>query len=118
MDFLLDSDDYSDDEDLGVADLPEWYIEEELYLSKLNIVSQFKSYINKEVDFYGVHNISDVELLDFIENSDSKCKPVKTQLTDYQYGLFDDIHIALFGVKNSKMMYDKIASKIYQRCYI
>jgi hypothetical protein len=118
MDFLLDSNDYSDDDDLEVAELPESYLEEELYFSKLNSVNQFKTHIDKEPDFYGIRQISDVELLNFIENRDDTSKKVKTRLTSYQYELFTDIHIALFGIEGSKQIYEKIASKIFQRCYI
>ena len=118
MDFLLDPNDYSDEEELEIAEIPEWYIEEEFYFSKLNSVGRFKSHINKEPEFYGIKNMSDVELLNFIENTDISSKHVKPQLTDYQYELFDDIHVALFGIKNSKKIYDQIALKIFKRCYI
>lgn len=118
MDFLLDSNDYSDDDDLETVELPEWYLEEELHFSKLNSISKFKTHIDKEPEFYGIRNISDVELLNFIENTENTSKKVKTQLTSYQYELFDDIHVALFGIKCSKQIYNKIASKIFKRCYI
>lgn len=118
MDFVLDINDYSDEEDPEVADLPEWFIQEEIYYSKLNSVNQFKHSISDEPEFYGIKNLCDVELLSFIEDTGKTSKKVKPQLTDYQYELFDDIHIALFGVKNSRVIYDKIAIKIFNRCYI
>jgi len=118
MDFVLDTNDYSDEEELEVADLPEWFVQEEMYYSKLNSINQFKHSITMEPEFYGIRNLSDVELLNFIENTDRSSKKVKPQLTDYQYALFDDIHTALFGVKNSRNIYDKIALKIFNRCYI
>jgi hypothetical protein len=118
MDFVLDTNDYSDEEELEVADLPEWFVQEEMYYSKLNSINQFKHSITMEPEFYGIRNLSDVELLNFIENTDSSSKKVKPQLTDYQYELFDDIHKVLFGVKNSRNIYDKIALKIFNRCYI
>lgn len=118
MDFVLDTNDYSDEEELEVADLPEWFVQEEMYYSKLNSINQFKHSITMEPEFYGIRNLSDVELLNFIENTDSSSKKVKPQLTDYQYELFDNIHTALFGVKNSTNIYDKIALKIFNRCYI
>ena len=71
-----------------------------------------------EPEFYGIRSLSDVELLNFIEDFGNSSKKVKPQLTDYQYELFDDIYSALFGVKNSRDIYDKIALKIFNRCYI
>lgn len=118
MDFVLDTNDYSDEEDLDVTDLPEWFVQEEIYYSKLNSINQFKYSIDTEPEFYGVRNLSDVELLNFIEDTGNNSKKIKRQLTDYQYELFDDIHTALFGVKNSRDIYDKIALKIFNRCYI
>ena len=118
MDFVFDTNDYSDEEDSEVIDLPEWFIQEEIYYSKLNSVNKFKTHIVMEPQFYGVRNLSDVELLNCIEDTRNNFKKVKPQLTDYQYELFDDIHMVLFGVKNSKSIYDKIAFKIFNRCYI
>ena len=118
MDFVLDTNDYSDEEDIEVADLPEWFVQEEIYYSNLNSVNKFKHCIAMEPEFYGIRSLSDVELLNFIEDTGNNSKKVKPQLTDYQYELFDDIYSALFGVKNSKSIYDKIAIKIFNRCYI
>lgn len=118
MDFVLDSNDYSDEENLEVAELPEWFVQEEIYYSKLNSINQFKHSIALEPEFYNIRNLSDVELLNFIEDTGNSSKKVKSQLTDYQYELFDDIHTTLFGVKNSRDIYDKIAIKIFNRCYI
>ena len=118
MDFVFDINDYSDEEELEVADLPEWFVEEEIYYSKLNSINKFKHSIAMEPEFYGIRSLSDVELLNFIEYTGDSSKKVKPQLTDYQYKLFDDIHSVLFGVKNSKGIYDKIALKIFNRCYI
>lgn len=118
MDFVLDTNDYSDEEDLEVADLPELFVQEEIYYSNLNSVNKFKHCIAMEPEFYGIRSLSDVELLNFIEDTGNNSKKVKPQLTDYQYELFDDIYSALFGVKNSKGIYDKIAIKIFNRCYI
>lgn len=118
MDLVFDTNDYSEEEDLEVAELPEWFLEEEFYFSKLNIVNNFKHSIIMEPEFSGIKNLSEVELLDFIENTENSSKKVKPQLSTYQYELFDDIHVALFGVKNSRSIYDKIALKIFNRCYI
>jgi hypothetical protein len=118
MDFVFDTNDYSDEEDLEVAELPEWFVQEEIYYSKLNSINKFKHSISMEPEFYGIRNLSDVELLNFIEDNEKSFKKVKPQLTDYQCELFDDIHEALFGVKNSRSIYDKIALKIFNRCYI
>lgn len=118
MDFLLDSNDYSDDDYLEIVKLPEWYIEEELYFYKLNSIDQFKIHIDKEPEFYGIKNINSTELLKFMENTKNTHKKVNIKLTSYQYNLFDDIHIALFGTKSSKQIYNNIASKIFKKCYI
>ena len=118
MDLFLDSNEYSDEDEIELSDLPDWFIEEELYYSKLKSVNMFKNHIDHESEFYGIRNINDVELLNFIENTETKSKKVKTCLTDYQYDLFDDIHVALFGVKGSREIYDKIALKIFKKCYI
>lgn len=118
MDFVFDTNDYSDEEDLEVAELPDWFVQEEIYYSKLNSINKFKHSIAMEPEFYGIRNLSDVELLNFIEDNEKSFKKVKPQLTDYQCELFDDIHKALFGVKNSRNIYDKIALKIFNRCYI
>lgn len=118
MDFVLETNDYSDEEELEVAELPEWFVQEEIYYSKLNSINKFKHSIAMEPEFCGIKNLSDVELLNFIEDTGNSSRKVKPQLTDYQYELFDDIHEALFGVKNSRVIYDKIALKIFNRCYI
>ena len=118
MDFVLDTNEYSEEEDLEVADLPEWFLQEEIYYSRLNSINQFKHSICMEPEFYGIRNLSDVELLNFIENTGNSTKKVKRQLTNYQYELFDDIHSVLVCVKNSRGIYDKIALKIFNRCYI
>lgn len=118
MEALLDNNDYSDEEDYDVAELPEWFVNEEIYYSKLNSVNQFKNYIAREPEFYAIKNLSDVELLSFMENTENNFKKVKPQLTNYQYELFNDIYLTLFGVKNSRSIYDKIALKIFKKCYI
>lgn len=118
MDFVLDTNDYSDEEDFEVAELPEWFLQEEIYYFKLNSVNQFKTCIAMEPEFFAIRNLSDVELLSFIEDTGNTSKKVKPQLTNYQYKLFDDIYLALFGFKNSRSIYDKIALKIFNRCYI
>lgn len=115
---LLYTTDYSDEEELEVAELPEWFEEEEIYYSKLNSVNKFKNHIFREPEFYSIKNLSDVELLSFIEDTEDTSKQVKPQLTNYQYELFNDIYVTLFGVKNSREIYDKIALKILNRCYI
>tara|TARA_E500000178_G_C16860141_1_gene679322 strand:+ start:574 stop:930 length:357 start_codon:yes stop_codon:yes gene_type:complete len=115
----LNCNDYSDDdEECEVEELPEWFVQEELYYSKLDSVNKFKHTIMAEAEFYGVKNISDVELLTFIEETTNSPKIVERKLTDYQYELFNDLHVVLFGTENSHTTYDKIASKIFKRCYI
>jgi len=118
MDFVFDTNDYLDEEIFEVAELPEWFLQEELYYSNLNKVNKFKTYIGMEPEFYGIGNLGDVELLSFIEDTGNSVKKVKPQLTEYQYELFDDIHLVLYGVKNSKNVYNEIAIKIFNRCYI
>lgn len=99
----------------SVDDLPEEYIKEEKYFSKLNMINLFKKDIQKEPEFYGIKNISDVELYNFIENPGStKCNH---NITDHQEELFDDLYVALFGIKESKQTYIRVINKIYKKCY-
>lgn len=115
MDFILDGNDYSDEDEPELAEMPDWFIEEELYYSKLTSVNKFKIFISSEPEFYAITQLSDAKLLNCIETKKT-CN--KTKLTEYQYELFDDIYETLHGVKSSKNHYNKIAAEIFKLCYI
>lgn len=115
---ILDIEDYYESDSDSVADIPEEYLEEEKYLNKLKMINLFKKDMDKEPEFYGIKNISDGELYNFIQNSGNLCTSNKSiDITEYQNELFDDIYIALFGVKDSKKTYIKVVQKIYKKCY-
>jgi len=112
MDFLLSQNDFSDDEDLGTAELPEEYYEEEEHFSTLRSINKFKNYIDKEPEFYGISRISDVVLLDIMTNPSEVTIPKNFKLSDYHLDLMEDIFETVFSYKASSDTYHKIVSNI------
>ena len=84
--------------------------------SQLKSISLFKDYIRKEPEFYGICNISSFELLEMFKNP--KNKKAKKQITCYQYELFDDLGITIFGQSYPLEYYNRVFEKIYHRIYV
>jgi hypothetical protein len=82
----------------------------------LKSISLFKYYIRKEPEFYGIHSISPFEILEMFKNP--KNKKAKKQITEYQYELFDDLGITIFGQSYSLEYYNRVFEQIYDRIYV
>jgi hypothetical protein len=110
--------DYSDDEDDYVDDLPDWFLAEEELFTNLSIINKFKKYISKQPTFMAIECMSDVEIMDIINNSNSDFKPKKRHLEDYEIELFDNLYTSLFGSKRTYCEYEAVTFKIIKRCYV
>lgn len=116
MDFL-DDNDYSDIEEDEPDELPEWFLEEEKYFEQLSIANNFKHLIKMEPEFIGIKNITDAELVTYAESSKGK-KKINNCLSGDQYDMFQDMYMSLFGTPGNVNIYNEIATKIFNRCYI
>lgn len=115
MDFLLEQNDISDDEEVLRAELPEEYYEELEHYSKLESINKFKNYISKEPEFYGITNISDVDL--FIIMSKAR-ENNKMNLNSHLYCVIEDIYETIFGSSSSIFIYNGIVNDILKKCSV
>ena len=104
--------DYESDEE--ILDYPDWFVEEELYFSRLRSINKFKQYMEKEI--YGVSKISDIDLLLIIESADN-CTCTNMEY-EYDRDIMDDLWLTLFKKKESLEVYDNVFRKIYKKCFI
>ena len=116
MDFL-DENDYSDIEEDEPDELPEWFLEEEKYFEQLSITNNFKHLIKTEPEFIGITYITDTELVEYAKSSQGK-KKINNCLSSDQYNMFHDMYMSLFGTRGNINIYNEIATKIFNRCYI
>jgi len=116
MDFL-DDNDYSDFEEEEHDEFPEWFLEEEKYFEQLSIANNFKHLIKMEPEFIGITNITDTELVEYAKSSQGK-KKINNRLSCDQYDMFHDMYMSLFGTLGNVNIYNEIATKIFNRCYI
>ena len=104
--------DYESDEE--ILDYPDWFVEEELYFSRLRSMNKFKQYMEKEI--YGISKISDTDLLLIIESVDN-CTYTNVGY-EYDRDIMDDLWLTLFKKKESLEVYDNVFRKIYKKCFI
>ena len=83
-------------------------LEEENNLKKVN---NFKHHISAEPEFYGILKMSDVQLMDIIENT-VEYKVTKFKLSEYQIELFQDIYSGLFDSKKSDNYFECVYKNI------
>lgn len=114
---FLDENDYSDIEEDEPDELPEWFLEEEKYFEQLSITNNFKHLIKMEPEFIGITNITDTELVEYAKSSQGQ-KKIKNCLSCDQYNMFHDMYMSLFGTPGNVNIYNEIANKIFDRCYI
>lgn len=117
MNFMMEDNDYSDEEDNEIAEYPEWFLVEESYFQDLNAINKFKEHISLEPEFYGIKMVKSGDILNIFNNVQNiSC--AKTILTKYQTKLFEDLYMTLFGNKNTTHNYNKMAHCILTLCYI
>lgn len=118
MDFIMEDNDYSEEEEGNeLAEYPEWFLVEESYFQSLNNINKFKEHISLEPEFYGIKMVKSGDILNIFNNVQNiSC--AKTILTEYQTELFEDLHMTLFGNKNTTYNYNKMAHCILTMCYI
>ena len=112
--FLSDND-WSDDEHDDVADFPEWLVAEQKFDKNMSILTRFKNHIKLQPKFIGIDYISGVEMMNLIENGK---KSKRERLDEYEVELFDDLYVALFGVKGSRGVYEAVTDGIFRKCYV
>jgi len=81
----------------------------------IEIMDQFKNSIKKEPEFYGIDNISSVEILHLTYMNHVKTKRV---LTEFQLYLFDNMFTSIHNYSSTESNYNFIARKIFTRIYI
>lgn len=83
-------------------------LEEESNLKKIN---KFKHHVSGEPEFYGILKMSDVQLMDIIENT-VEYKVTKFKLSEYQIELFQDIYMSVFNSKMSDNYFECVYNNI------
>jgi hypothetical protein len=105
----------SDDEEDKINDIPD-YIQEEIKLNnQLESITMFKNCIRNQPKFMAIDNVSGIELLNFIKSNNTH---PHDNLDIDEVNLFDDLYIAIFGIKGSKEVYENVAYKIFKKCYV
>ena len=104
--------DFSDEQ----AEYTEEILKEFEENSEIKSVSLFKTYINKEPEFYSIHNISSSELLYMFKNPQRTTSNKK--LTPYQYILFNDLLMEIFGTYQTLEYCNNVFNMIYNKTCI
>ena len=119
MDLIYEENDYSDFEDNNdndVAEFPDWFIEEEKYMKKLEMIDFFKKHICNEPNFIGIKNVATSVIANILDS------PIRTTnhiiLTPYQETLMENLVESFKGVKVTSKYYNYVAWKILNNCYI
>jgi hypothetical protein len=107
--------DYSSDEER--SDLDDEILAELEENRKLNVITNFKTFISKEPDFYGINYISGYNLLQILEKNKTKNK-LKTHVSLEVLDFFDDLYIELFGYSNTTDFYTSKIADIKKCIYI
>lgn len=81
----------------------------------INIIEEFKKDIKKEPEFYGIDNISSVEIYNLTCINNSYTKNI---LTEQQLQLFDKMFLSIHSYSTTESNYNFIASKIFKKIYI
>ena len=81
----------------------------------IEIMDKFKKSIKKEPEFYGIDNISSIEILHLTYMNHVKTKRI---LTEYQLDLFDNMFTSIHNYSSTESNYNFIARKIFTRIYI
>ena len=83
-------------------------LEEENNIKKIN---NFKHHVSAEPEFYGILKMSDVQLMDIIENT-VEYKLTKFKLSEYQIELFQDIYSGVFNSNMSDNYFECVYNNI------
>lgn len=108
----FDLNDYDSESDDNNEALDEETLEEMDFHSKLASISMFKKLIDKEPEFYGINNLSNVTIYDIVKKEGiSK----KNSLSAHQEELFEDLYYTLDMTGNSSnfnFVFEKITEII------
>lgn len=110
----LSENDFSESEEEEIAEYPEWLEEEDKLYNKLHIINNFKNLIDKEPNFYGIRNLSDVDILMIFENSSNNNN--QFILNDVEHYYFNNVWLNLFNY--SKDNYNNVAYNIINKIQI
>ncbi len=111
------SDEYYEDNSENDDDFNEEELQEIEENRKLIIISKFKEYIQKEPEFYGIRNISAIEILNILNtkfNSSNNSKFVTVESLD----IFDDMYQELFGYSDDFSVYLNKMEVIFSKIYV
>ena len=119
LDDLNVENDYSDPDDLFDT-IPIDLVEKLSFEGKLEMIYQFKKYIDKEPEFIGIHNISSYDLYCiFVNTTKSKYFGKKSYyLTDYQVEIFKNLYEYLELEKNDITILNTVVNKIMKKIYV
>lgn len=106
----LSENDFSESEEEEIAEYPEWLKEEDKLYNKLQIINNFKNLIDKEPNFYGIRNLSDVDILMIFENNSNNNEFI---LNDIEHYYFNNAWLNLFNC--SKNNYNNVAYNIINK---
>tara|TARA_B100000963_G_scaffold360805_1_gene393218 strand:+ start:3267 stop:3611 length:345 start_codon:yes stop_codon:yes gene_type:complete len=110
-----DNDYDSDNSEDNYCELSEEILLEIEENRKLNVLYNFKQFIQKEPEFTAIENISSFDILSII-NSDKKIKD--SYMNDEMINFFDDLYIELNGFKGHKDHYVYVCSQIFKKLYV
>ena len=119
LDDLNVENDYSDPDDLFDT-IPIDLVEKLSLDGRLEMIYQFKKYIEKEPEFIGIHNISSYDLYCiFISTTKPKYFGKNSYyLTDDQVEIFKSLYQYLELEKNDIMILNTVTNKIMKRIYV
>lgn len=89
------------------------FLEEE---RKLNVISNFKEFISKEPEFYGINNISSLEILNIINTTTSNNN--KRDYPEWQIKFIDDMINEVLYINFNENFIKNVYSNIYNKIYI
>lgn len=108
--------DYDSDCSDTYAELSDEIVAELRQNSQLASISLFKESISNEPEFTGINNISSYEILTIFSNP--KKTHAKSNLTEYQLELFQDICNEIFNKIYPDEYYNRVSEQIFSRIYV
>ena len=107
--------DYDSDDEDYYAEIDESILEELEENRKLNVLYNFKEFIQKEPQFTGIRNISSFHILKII-NSYKKVN--NYSIEPHIINFLDDLYIELNGNKGNKEQYNYLCKEIFKKIYV
>lgn len=106
----------SDDSDYNTDDEEILFEQEEV--RKINVVNNFKNFMDGDPDFYGIKNLNTEFILNILSDYKHNNKSSGNfKINNEQYSIFQDLHFELFGCNNSIEYYNTIANLLQNKMY-